>query len=69
MLFLFINVSFVAKFQQDTRLNVIMSSSNYAECLQTKYENRRDYNVKQMSNFDSCRHYTQKALFQSSDLS
>ena len=46
MLFLFLHVCFASKFQQDTLLNVSMSSQNYAECLQTEYDNRRDFNIK-----------------------
>ena len=52
MLFLFLHVSFVSKFQQDTRLNVSISSHNYAECLQNEYDNWRDFNDKEMSIFD-----------------
>ena len=34
------------------QLNISMGSQNYAKCLQTQYDNRRDFNVKEMSIFD-----------------
>lgn len=37
------------RFQMDTRLYVRLSSQSYNEFLQTKYDNRRDFHVKEMS--------------------
>ena len=51
-LFLFVHFCVVSKFQKDTRVNVSIPSQNYAECIQTKYDHRRDSNVKEMSIFD-----------------
>lgn len=31
---------------------IFMSSQNYTNCLQTKYDNRRNFNVQEMSIFD-----------------
>ena len=45
MLFLLINVCFVSRFQQ---LTVSTSSQNYTECLQTKCDNRSDFNINEM---------------------
>ena len=49
---LFMHVCFVFKFQEYTHLNVSISSQNYAECLQIRYDSRLDFNVKEMSIFD-----------------
>ena len=45
----FIHVCFVSKFQKYNRRTLSMSTQNYTECLQTKYDNQRDFNFKEIS--------------------
>ena len=60
-LYLFIHVCVVWQFQKDTWRN-----ENYAECLQTKYDNRREINVKEISILISalieCRNHIEQTL-------
>ena len=44
----FIHVCFVSKFQKYNRRTLSMSTQNYTECLQTKYDNQRDFNFKEI---------------------